>query len=191
MKSKVSKICGALLAVLALGSTAAFASPISGNITFAGSVQFDTGSAGTATSVISWSNAHVESVDGDLDSAINPSDAVAFVAPWSFETAPGTPAIPSFWSVGGFSFDLYSSSILFQTTLGGGSVLVSGSGMVSGNGFDATAGSWSFTTQNPGTNGGSFSFSASSGVPDGGVTAVLLGSSLLGMGVMGFRRKKR
>lgn len=184
MKSKLIKICGALLAVLALSSSA-IAGPISGAITFAGSVTLNTGNAGTATSVTSWIAPTVEDVDGDFASTVNSGDAVSFVAPWSFNT---NTTIPSFWSVGGFSFDLHSSSIIFQTTSGNGSVLVTGTGTVSGNNFDPTSGAWSFTTQGPAANG-TFSFSASAGVPDNGMTAVLLGTSLLAMGIVGFRRK--
>lgn len=187
MKTNIIKATAALFAALAF-SAAAFAGPISGAITFTGSVQFDTGSAGTATAVTSWSNTLVQSVDGDLDTFINPGAAVTFVAPWSLNTPNGNPAIDDFWSVGGFAFDLHSSSVVFQTTSFGGFVSVGGSGLVSGNGFDATAGSWTFTSQNPEA-GGTFSFSAGTDVPDNGMTALFLGSTLFAMSAWGFRRK--
>ncbi|HET7535064.1 MAG TPA: VPDSG-CTERM sorting domain-containing protein, partial [Candidatus Didemnitutus sp.] len=63
---------------------------------------------------------------------------------------------------------------------GSGFLAVSGTGWVTGNGFDASVGTWSFTTQN-GAADGAFSFSAASAVPDGGYTALLLGLGLLGL----------
>ncbi|MGC2353370.1 MAG: VPDSG-CTERM sorting domain-containing protein, partial [Candidatus Udaeobacter sp.] len=59
-----------------------------------------------------------------------------------------------------------------------------------GHGFDATAGTWSFTAQNGSANG-VFSFSASTfssqATPDGGATVALLGLALAG--IEGTRRK--
>ena len=73
-------------------------------------------------------------------------------APWTFGS--GQPAL---WSVGGFTFDLTTSTITHQ---GNGFLTVSGTGTISGNGFTATPGTWRFSTQNPSANG-VFSFSAS------------------------------
>jgi hypothetical protein len=162
--------------------------PITGAITFGGTVTLDTTSAGTATAVLMWhekdntGTPFVTSADGSFSGLTG--SAATFVAPWSFNSG----AIMGFWSVGGFTFDLISSHILFQ---GGGGVLVTGSGTISGNGFTPTLGTWSFTTQDPSAGVPPvFSFSASTGapgVPDSGSTVALLGVALVGVEVI--RRK--
>jgi hypothetical protein len=62
-----------------------------------------------------------------------------------------------------------------------------GTGIITGNGFDDTAGTWSFTAQDDPSNG-VFSFSGGSqATPDGGATVALLGLALAG--IEGIRRK--
>jgi len=73
-------------------------------------------------------------------------------APWIFGS--GKRAL---WIVGGFTFDLATSTITQQ---GNGLLAVSGTGTISGHGFNNTPGSWRFSTQNPPANN-VFSFSAS------------------------------
>ncbi|MHB9010078.1 MAG: hypothetical protein ACYDC1_24465, partial [Limisphaerales bacterium] len=166
MRIKSIAAASALVALVGF-STSALAIPISGNLTFSGSVQLDTTSAGTATEVIAWSNTKVEARDGDFAPYMNQNDLVAFTAPWTFDSGP----LPNFWSVGGFTFDLTSSAIedQFTTASGKGFVSVVGSGVVSGYSFDSTPGTWSFTTQDPSAGTpATFSFSASTAVPDGG-----------------------
>jgi hypothetical protein len=88
--------------------------------------------------------------------------------------------------VDGFSYDLDTSTVVLQNA---DFLIITGTGTIMGNGFDATPGTWSFTSQSPDANG-VFSFSASGdfqGVPDGGITAALLGVSLVGMELL--RRK--
>lgn len=162
---------------------------VNGNITFAGNVTLNTSSAGTATQVSAWSNTTVQSADGSFTG--NTGAAVAFTSPWSFNTGA---AIPNFWSVGGFSFELTQSAIDaqgFDAGTGDGFVMVSGTGWISGNGFDLTYGTWNFSTQDAGGGGApQFSFSAASGavgVPEGGSTLGFLTLALAGIGVL--RRK--
>ena len=88
------------------------AAGITGDITFTGTVNLNTTSAGTATQVTAWhglaaGNPQVQDVDGDFATFVTPGDGVTFVHLWSFNSG----AIPSFWSVDGFTFDLTSSSI--------------------------------------------------------------------------------
>jgi hypothetical protein len=149
--------------------------PITGNITFAGSVSLDTTSVNTATMVTAWHGLgagglpQVQSDDGTFATAgVMPGDATTFHAPWTFNSGP----ISSFWSVttgGGFTFDLVASSIVQQT--GNGSLTVQGSGSVSHSGFTTTPGTFNFTTQDPSASS-RFSFSAATAVPESG-TAVL------------------
>ena len=191
MKRKLLIIAAVTAAVCGLGG-AAQAVTISGNITFAGGVELNTSSAGTATEVLAWTGAggtgspEVISADGSF-SAIAPGTAVSFTAPWYFDSG----AVADLWSVDGYTFDLTSSSIVFQ----GGSpaiVGVDGTGTISGNGAGPQEMTWSFSTSDPGAAGANgtlvFSFQAASGtvptVPDGGTTAMLLGLSVLGLGLV-------
>jgi hypothetical protein len=136
------------------------------------------------TLLLSWQNTIVQSVSGDFDTFINPLDPATFSAPWLFDPSTPTPAL---WSVGGFTFDLIASTIVFQ---GNGFLSVSGTGTISGNGFDPTFGTWSFSTQNPSAKG-IFSFSAAGqAVPDGGSAVALLGIALTGMEVLRRRLKR-
>ena len=141
----------------------------------------DSTSAGTATAVTTWVNPTVQSASGDFGTYVSVGDSVAMNAPWSFNT--GT--VNNFWSVGGFTFDLMYSSVVFQ---GFGAVIVNGVGTASGHDFDPYVGTWSFTSQDRSANG-VFSFSSGSSVPDGGTTALLLGTALVGMSAIARRRK--
>jgi hypothetical protein len=102
--------------------------------------------------------------------------------PWIF--TPSTPT-PGLWSVGGFSFDLLASTVVTQNA---NFLIITGTGIVSGNGFDPTAMDWSFTTQSAGGHTRTtFSFSANGQtVPDGGTTVMLLGAAL---GALGMARR--
>jgi hypothetical protein len=159
--------------------------PINGNITFTGTVSLNSSSTNTANMVTGWHGLgagglpQVASHDGDFSGFVTDGDAVTIAFPWSFNSG----AVPNFWSVDGFVFNLTSSSITVQ---GSGSVAVSGTGTISGHGFDLTAGTWNFTTQNPSAHA-RFSFSSATGaVPDGGSAVALLGIALVG--IEGLRR---
>ena len=185
-----------ILAVLAIGfiscalfSQQAQATAIQGNINFAGAVQFDTNSLATATQVTTWfdilNNAGFTSVapGGTGDFGIAPGTQATMAQPWIFN--PSTPT-PGLWSVGGFTFDLLTSTVVTQNAQ---FLSISGTGIVSGNGFDPTNMEWNFSSQNAG--GGPrtlFSFSANGVVvPDGGSAVALLGLALTGIEVL--RRK--
>ena len=178
-----------LAGLLALGmGIATQAQQINGSIAFTGGAQMDSGSVDSATKITSWLDQSslpptVDSRSGDFTGFVSVNDPVAFAAPWSFNSG----AIPAFWAVGGFTFDLTSSTIDNQNF---GFLNVSGTGTVSGNGFLPTLASWSFSAQDPpaGTVGTSqdlvFSFSASGEAvprttPDGGATLGFLGLALL------------
>ena len=180
---KMIKFGGLAVVVLALAQSvqAAF---ITGNIGFTGRVTYDTGSAGNATQVATWINPAVNGTSGDFTTIAN-GTAVSFAAPWSFVSGP----VASFWSVGGYTFNLLSSGITSQGGTPGltGFVVINGTGTVSGNGFQTTALNWSFTSQDPGvtSNPLTFTFSAAgTSVPDGGATAALLGLALSGAALL-------
>ena len=177
-------VIAAGLAISGLSTPQAQGTMIDGAITFAGSAVFDTDSLATATRVDTFTDVVVMSRDGDFTGSINVGDNVTMAQPWIF--TPSTPT-PGLWSVGGFTFDLATSMVVLQNS---DFLVVSGMGTITGNGFDATEGVWSFTSQEPHANG-VFSFSASSGsvgtVPDGGTTVALLGVGLIGVELL--RRK--
>ncbi|HEY1663741.1 MAG TPA: VPDSG-CTERM sorting domain-containing protein [Verrucomicrobiae bacterium] len=187
MKNKWITIAAVAVAVFCLEGVAS-AVPISGDITFAGGVELNTSSAGTATEVTGWTGAGglgspvVISADGSF-SGITPGAAATFTAPWFFNSG----AVASLWSVDGFTFNLTSSSIVFQGGHPAG-VLVDGTGTITGAGFTATPMDWSFSVSDPSastTFGSIFSFQAANGsVPDGGTTAMLLGVGVLGLGIL-------
>jgi hypothetical protein len=176
----------AILIAGALLSTQAQAVPVAGNITFKGGATLDTGNIATANQVTAWSNVSVESRDGSYTGFVAVNQAVTMGTPWIFD--PGGPKA-GLWSVGGFVFNLTSSTIVVQTA---DFLSISGVGSVSGNGFDLTTANWNFSSQSPGAGQPPvFSFSAATGappggpgtgVPDGGETAALLGVSLLALG---------
>ena len=168
---------------LVVGAQQSAAISISGEITFKGEFTLDDPAADgadfdDATKVTTWSNTSVGSATGDLASVASGS-AVTFTAPWSFNSG----AHANLWSVGGFTFDLSSSSIAFQNS---SFLSVSGTGVLKKAGFDDTIGTFNFSTQEPDA-AGSFTFSAATSVPDGGTTAMLLGVGVLGLA--GLRRK--
>lgn len=193
----MKRLSKTILAVVATGvvscalfSQQAQATAINGNINLAGSVQFDTNSLGTATQVTTWfdifNNAGFSSVapggTGDF-AGIAPGTQATMAQPWIFN--PSTPT-PGLWSVGGFTFDLLTATVVTQNAQ---FLSISATGIVSGNGFDPTAMEWSFTAQSAGGRPGTiFSFSANGvAVPDGGATVALLGLALTGVEVL--RRK--
>src|SRR6266480_5237700 len=194
----MKKLTKTILAVLATGliscallSQPAQADEIIGTITFGGTVNLDTASAGTATAVTGWhgfggvGNPLVVDADGDFLTYVTPGvSSAVFATPWSFNSG----AVANFWSVGGFTFNLVASSIFSQGGNPAG-VIVNGYGWITAPGFDATYGTWSFSTQDPSAGRPArFSFSAASGtVPDSGSTVAFLGLALVG--VEALRRK--
>ncbi len=169
MDKTIKRTLFAAVALLGAGVTVALlgagaidtpeAAPINGYITLKGGAELNPGSVNTATRVTGWLNGNhlpptVVSRSGDFATYVNVGAQVTMAAPWIFNPSTG---LPGLWSVGGFTFDLTTSTIVQQ---GGGFLSVSGTGMISGNGFDPTPGSWTFTTQNPPANG-VFSFSGS------------------------------
>jgi hypothetical protein len=174
--------------------------PITGNITWAGSVELDTSSAATATEVTVWHGTSttpitgapkVQSVDGNLATFINVGDGTLFQPNWFFNTS--TP-ITNFWSVDGFTFTLTASAIppggQGGTPPNAGFVTAFGTGTVSGHGFTPTAGTWSFSTQDPGAGTPKqFSFSAATSVPEGSTMILLAMGGVCLLGGKLLRRK--
>ena len=179
----VSKIGAALFAAFVLSSTAS-AVRINGVIGFTGGASLNNANLSLATQVVEWDTTIVNVLHTGDFAGISTGTAVMLAKPWDLTTA--APGIVDFWKVGGFSFDLTSSTRYYDSS-GLGFLSACGYGWIKKAGFEATEGTWSFSTQNPGA-GANFSFSASTAaVPDGGATVALLGVSLLGL--HGLRRK--
>ena len=181
MKKSYLTLAGAILA-LTVGS-AAFAAQINGSLGFTGSYTSDNNNLTLANSftfgTVTTNGVHT----GDFAGIVNGS---AVVTPVALDVNPEVLPAGAIWSVGGFSLTLSS---LAETFNNANTLSLQGYGTISGAGFDDTAGEWvaSFTKS-----GSSFTFSANSSampsVPDGGMTAVMLGAGLLGLGVLARRR---
>lgn len=179
MKSIKLLLASVTAMVVAAGfAISAHATQITGDIDFAGEVSYDTTSLKTATMVTAWHMAVVSGATGDFAPTVGLN--VAFVTPYVFN--PPT-AYASLWSVGGFTFELTSSSIQLQTNH---FLNITGVGFVTGNGFDRTAGTWSFTSSSSsGKTAHQFSFAANTtAVPDSGSTVALLGVALFTVGAL-------
>jgi len=164
--------------------------PVTGIIQFAGSVSANASDAVNAngSTQVTFGTTDVSFENGSFVGIVHNGDAVTMfntVIPWTLTSG----AIPSFWTVDGFTFDLLSSS--FTGT--GGSAPSTGfagvalSGTVSGNGFTATTFAGSFTLQDPAAGSGPYTYSGSfalGSVPDGGTTILLLGSALSGLALL-------
>jgi hypothetical protein len=183
-------LIAACLVTSVLSTQEAQATKINGTIDFAGSVRFDSSALQNTHRVVIWRDvfgnngfSNVAAVTGDFSSIALGTQAT-MATPWIFN--PSTPT-PGLWSVGGFTFDLLSATVVTQTAT---FLNVVGTGFVSGNGFESTSATWAFTVQNAGGNHQFFSFSANlatQGVPDGGSAVALLGISL---GIVEFIRRK-
>ena len=155
--------------------------PITGNIGFGGYANLDSTSVNTASYVVagSWNNVFVGSDSGSFGGITTGSTVTMTSSQWNFVSG----ALSDFWSVGGFQFDLSSSSIFSQ---GGGFLNVLLSGTVSGNGFDITPFTGHLQITDPSSNQ-NVTFQAQlsfNPVPDGGTTVMLLGGALMGLGLL-------
>jgi hypothetical protein len=165
---------------------------ITGDINFVGSVQFNTQNLATATQVNTWfdilgnaGHSTVAAGNTGTFTSIAAGTQATMAQPWIFN--PSTPT-PGLWSVGGFTFDLLSSTVVIQNR---SALVITGTGVVSGNGFTPTDMQWNFSTQSAGGRRQvTFSFSANgTSVPDGGSAVALLGIALVGTEFL--RRKLR
>lgn len=188
MKNKFIKFAG-VAAIALTFSQGVQAASIVGTIGFTGRVALDTGTAATASKVVSWINPKVNGTSGDF-SVLADGTAVSIFSPWNFASG----SISSFWTCGAFTFDLTSSSITSHGGVAGisGFVNVSGIGVVHAAGYDDTTIIWNFSSQDPKIIGNpdSFTFSVSQvsvSVPDAASTLMLLGLALTSAGLL---RKK-
>ncbi len=168
----------AISAAVACVVSQASATPIYGQIDlFGGGLVLNTASASTATAVNNWG---APQVGYGTSTLAGDTGAATVTTPWTFTSG----SIPSFITFDGFTFALTSSAVEGQAGSGFGAfVAVSGTGILSGNGYTPSAFNYSFSSTGAGT-----SFQATlSAVPDGGTTVALLGGALTVVGLI--RRK--
>jgi hypothetical protein len=181
MKNNMIKYMACAAMALGLAATVQ-AAQITGTITMSGGAIFNTPTVNTATAVTTWVGPSVITSSGLA--GVSLGDLVTFYSAWQFTP---TVAIPNLWSVDMYSFSLTSSAV----SQGGGFLNITGTGTltdinVSGS---TTPFVWSFSSQDPSAGSPpTWSWSASTaGVPDGGMTVMLLGAALSGLALI--RRK--
>jgi hypothetical protein len=183
---KLYKILLAIVAAASVGLlSSAQATPITGMLNIGGTATFDTTSLATAHSATFSDALVLGGNSGDFAGFAVGTPVV--MASYTFDPSTITNGL---WSVNGFTFNLTSSVV--QLPRSATFLSVSGTGIITGPpGFDPTAGTWAFTSQNSsGRPHDTFSFSANTeggAVPDGGMTLALLGTGL--MGLAAFRAK--
>jgi hypothetical protein len=192
-----------ILSFLVIGASAGFfctdgqARPIVGDIDFGGMVRFDTMSLATATQVMQWNSSYALKDSGDFATFINPSThpPAAMAPTWLFNSGtPGTPlagpTTSSLWSIGGFTFDLASAVVTFQSAT---FLNVTGTGTISSTnaGLDPTPGFWSFSSSAAnGQSQNSFGFQANAEAVPESSTISLFVIGAFGLAAMyGWRRK--
>src|SRR5947208_182800 len=188
-KGQTMKLSKTLLAIVAAAASvgllsSAQATPITGMLNMAGTANFNTSSLTTASSA-TFSDVLVLGGNSGTFAGFAVGTPVV-MASYTFDPSTITNGL---WSVNGFTFNLLTSTVVSRSAT---FLSVSGTGIITGPpGFDPTAGTWAFTSQNSsGRPHDTFSFSANTeggAVPDGGMTLALLGAGL--MGLAAFRAK--
>jgi VPDSG-CTERM motif len=180
MKNILTVVAVAAVAMALTQTVQAIPLPyISGNIAISGAATLNTTSVNTASKVTTWGVNTVSTDSGSFPLALD-GQIVNFSGAngWSFNSG----VLNNFWSVGGFTFNLISSTISIQ---GNGLLYVLLNGTVSSASYTTTDFTGSMTIQNPPGSGCTFSESLSFGsVPDGASTILLLGSALSGLALI-------
>ena len=167
--------------------------PITGSISFAGTTTIDGVNFISATKFMSFQNVTVGADSALSGSYVGTSGAKVTVTPFTWSPPTASTPINPLWTFKvdtlTYSFDL---SVLHQDYASLTGLLLSGTGTahITGTGSNSqdTTGNWNFSAQTLGLS--TFTFSSSTTipaatVPDGGSTVIMLGASLLGLGLVG------
>ena len=170
-----------LLIAIGLVAFASSASAISitGSIGFGGGYTTDSGNLVDATVIQDIDALALGTIDGDF-TGITAGTAATYK---NIVITPFAP-IMELWSIGGFTFDLNSLTILDQAV---GVIGLAGNGVIKAAGFDDTDGIWTFSSNSAGSN---FTFSASTAAAPEPAITLLLATGLIGFGVTRKMRKK-
>jgi hypothetical protein len=189
MKNKILTSLALLAAVAGMTvNVHAIPIPNGSEVDMSGTAVLDSTFLGLATKVTSFSAVTVGGAPSGGYAGVLPGTSVTW-SPFGWNPA----SLPSpLWTfttgAGTFTFTLTSVAIAHQDNT---FLNLTGSGIATAPGFDPTGGSWTFTISNPSGTAhvnSSFTFANSQvTVPDGGVTAMLLGSAL---SVLGLIRRK-
>jgi hypothetical protein len=176
---KMKKMIKVLLAGLSLISVNVFAATIDGSL-IAGGAYTTTGGVNLADATnVSLGTVFANGGTGDVEGTVNGSTLAGTGGALSLNAfAPVT----NFFSVGGWTLDVSTLTIVDQTA---GLLNLSGLGVLTGHGFDATDVNWSFSSSS--TTSYSMTVSSVSPVPVP-AAAWLFGSGLLGL--VGVARRK-
>jgi hypothetical protein len=188
MKSNILKYAACAAMVLGLAATVQ-ANPIVGDVSLAGNFTVTGGNVNTATSFATFNNTMATATDGNFIGMTVFTPGTITMVPFMFDPLTPAAGITPLWTAVsgttlGASFDL--TAITFIDRARPGILDLTGTGIFHLTGFDATPGFWRFSGNQA---GGTLSFSSSQGVnvPDGGMTAILLGGALSALGLI--RRK--
>jgi hypothetical protein len=185
MKKTMALLAGAALMML---TSSAWAIPITGTISFTGSERLtpDSSTAVTATGM-DFSNGEVHGGRTGIYAGI-PTDTPVSFTDFSFAPSLAVGGINPLWILtyldNTYSFDLESITTELQRDK---FLVLSGKGILHATGFDATPGSWFFSTQDQGSTFSSES-TAPAPVPEPG-TMMLLSAGVFGLAVYAKRRK--
>jgi VPDSG-CTERM motif len=187
------------LAVASFGcATVVQAVPITGGINFTGGATLNgSGSEGLAdaTAFTGFSNLGVLSASGTYSAIlVNGVSSVSFQT-FSFAGGVLSPSpLQYLWSVtddsgNTYTFEATDAMIVSQYLNSDGTSFlnITGDGYAFLNGGDQTAGTWSITDTGSSPTQATFTFGSATTVPDGGMTAMLLG---IGLSAVVFLRKK-
>lgn len=186
MKSKFLMMAGAVAAMALATSVQAVPIPSGSEIDMSGTVTLNSSDLNSATAATGFSSVTVGGTSSGIFAGLS-GDSVS----WNpFSWNPVSLPSPSLWTItGGYSFELTSVSVYSQSST---FLNLTGNGTLTAPGYDTTGGSWSFTVSNPtGTPHATLDFTFANSqvsVPDGGMTAMMLGMALCGMALL-FTRK--
>ena len=152
--------------------------PITGSIEFSGTATVDSG----ITGFVGYSDANSDPFSAPVVNSGTGSYlgvAAGTAATWTpFTFAPPAASISPLWDMT-YNGVNYSFAATTMTVLDASAadVKIVGTGIAHITGFDDTVGTWEVDASNP-QGGLTFSFGASTSVPDGGTTVLMLGAGL-------------
>lgn len=175
--TELTKIGSALIVSAALIASAK-ATPITGSINFDGVAKTNTNNLSSATAFTSISGVTV--VPFESGNYAGTTGAAVTFTPFSFSSVAVTPLWT--FTIGAVTYSFDAVGPITIVTQNANFLNIQGSGWATETGFDATQGTWSITDTAQGKIT-TFTFGASSTVPDSGATALLIALGLAGVAV--------